>query len=172
MNNKVKDIDIENCTYYFFIDFISINIFDPNNIKIGEKSYKNILIYYIGYVTIKDSKYMKINSINPLYLIINKVNGYFEEINENKYLMQVPTNESKEKIKDLKKYKDLWSKIKDLIRLIIKNSDGYDEKYMKIKFNSDSELPLNKRIEICTMTIVVRAVFHENNKYPQVFLDE
>ena len=67
-----------------------------NNIKIDEKSYKNILIYYIGYVTIKDSKYIKIN-VNPLYLIFDKVNGYFEEINGNKYLTIVPTNESKEK---------------------------------------------------------------------------
>ena len=42
---------------------------------------------------------------------------------------------------------------------------------MKIKFNSDDELPLNKAIEMPTMTIVVRAVFHENKKYyPQVFL--
>ena len=121
-------------------------------------------------MTIKDSKYVKINSVNPLYLIINKVNGYFEEINKSKYLTLVPTNESKEKIK---KYEELWSKIRDLIRSITKNSDDYDEKYMKIKFNSDDELPLNKMIEIPSMIIVVRAVFHENNKYyPQVFLDE
>ena len=54
-----------------------------------------------------------------------------------------------------------------------KNSDNYDEKYMKIKFNSDDGLPLNKTIEIPSMVIVVRAVFHENNKYyPHVFLDE
>ena len=56
----------------------SINFFYPNNIKTDEKSFKNILIYYIGYVMIKDSKYIKINSANPLYLIINKVNGYFK----------------------------------------------------------------------------------------------
>ena len=44
---------------------------------------------------------------------------------------------------------------------------------MKIKFNSDDELPLSKKIEIPTMIIVPRAVFHENNKYyPQVFVDE
>ena len=55
-------------------------------------------MYYIGYATIKDSKYIIINSVHPLYLIINKLNGYFEEINGNKYLMLVPTNESKEKI--------------------------------------------------------------------------
>ena len=69
--------------------------FDPNNIKMDEKSYKNILIYYIGYVTIKNLKYVKINSINPLSLFINKVNVYFEEIIKNKYLTLLPTNESK-----------------------------------------------------------------------------
>ena len=67
----------------------------------------------------------------------------------------------------------MWSKIRDLIRSITKKSDNYDEKYIKIKFNSDDELPLNKTIEIPSMTIVVRAVFHENNKYyAQIFLDE
>ena len=71
--------------------------------------------------------------MNPLYLIFNKVNGYFEEINGNKYLTLVPTNENKEKIK---KYEELWSKIIDLFRSITKNSDS-SEKYMKIKFNSD-----------------------------------
>ena len=69
-----------------------------NNIKIDEKSYKNVLINYNGYVTIKDSEYVNINRMSPLYLIFNKVNGYFEEINKSKYLTLVPTNESKEKI--------------------------------------------------------------------------
>ena len=46
-----------------------------------------------------------------------------------------------------------------------KNSDDYDEKYMKIKLNSDDELPLNKMIEIPSMITVVRAAFHENDKY-------
>ena len=142
MSNKVKDIDIRNRTYYLFNDMINIKNFDPNNIKIDEKSYKNILIYYIGYVKIKDSKYVEINSVNPLYLIFIKVNGCFEEINGNKYLTLVPTNESKEKIK---KYEELWIKIRDLIRSITKNSDDYQDKYMKIKFNSDDELDGSKR---------------------------
>ena len=43
MRNKVKDIDIENCTYYFYNDMINIKNFDPNNIKKDKKSYKNIL---------------------------------------------------------------------------------------------------------------------------------
>ena len=61
--------------------------FDTNNIKIDERSYRIILIYYIGYVMMKDSKSIKINSVNILYLIFSKVNGYFEYINKNKYLM-------------------------------------------------------------------------------------
>ena len=95
MSNKVKDIDIKNRAYYFFNDIINIKNFDHNNIKIDEKSCKDILIYYIGYVTIKDLKYLKINSVNLSYLIFNKVNGYSEEINGNRYLTLVPTNESK-----------------------------------------------------------------------------
>ena len=89
--------------------------FDSNKTKIDEKSYKNILIYYTGYVTIKDLKYVKINNINILYL--NKVNRYFEKLNKNKYLTLVPTNESKENIKN---YEELWSKIRDLIRSVTK----------------------------------------------------
>ena len=64
----------------------------------------------------------------PLYLIIYKVNRYFEEIIENKYLTLVKTNESKEK-----KYEESCCKIKDLISSITKNSDDSDEKFMKIK---------------------------------------
>ena len=102
-----------------------------------------------------------------MYFIFRNVNGYFEENNGNKYLTLVPTNESKEKIK---KYEELWIKIGDLIRSITKKLDDYDEKHMKIKFNSNDELPLNKTKEIPTITIVVRAIFLENNKYyPQVF---
>ena len=98
MSNKVKNIDVKNGTYYFYNDIINIENFEQNNIKIDEKSYRNVLIYYIGYVTIKDSKYVKIFSLNPLYLIFSNVNRYFEGDNGNKYLTLVPTNGSKEKI--------------------------------------------------------------------------
>ena len=59
---------------------INTKNFDPNLLKIDKKSYKNIAIYYTGYITMKDSDYVKINSVNPLYLIIGEVDGYFEEI--------------------------------------------------------------------------------------------
>ena len=72
-----------------------------------------------------------------------------------------------------KKYEELRIKIRDWIRSITKNVDDYDEKYMKIKFNSDDNLPLSKIIEIPTIEIVTGAIFLENNKYyPHVFLDE
>ena len=50
--------------------------------------------------------------------MLNNINGHLEEINENKYLTIVPTDESKEKIK---KYEELWIKIRDLIRSVSKN---------------------------------------------------
>ena len=102
MSNIIKDINIKKPHILLFNDIINIKGFDPNNIKIGEKSYKNI-IYYIGYVTVKN---LKIDSVNPLYFIFNKVNKYFLEINGNKYLMPVPTKKSKEKTKQkLENYK-------------------------------------------------------------------
>ena len=97
MSNKVKDIDIKNRIYYFFND-ISIKHFYSHKIKIDKTSYENIFIHYNGYVANKDLKYVKINSLNPIYLIFSKVNGYFEEINKSKDLTLVPTNESKKKI--------------------------------------------------------------------------
>ena len=115
MRNKVNDIDIKNCTYYFFDDI---------NIKYRWKVIQKYF-YYIGYMTIKDSKHIKIDSVNPSYLLFNKVNRYFEEINKNKYLTLVPTNQNKEKIK---KYEELWIKIRNLIRSVSKNSDDYDKK--------------------------------------------
>ena len=75
--------------------------------------------------------------------------------------------------KKIKEYEELWGKIRDLIRSITKNSDDYDEKYTKIKFTSDDKFPLNEMINIPSMIVAVRAVFHENTKfYPQVFLDD
>ena len=76
---NIKEINIKNRTYYFFDDIINIKNFDPNLLKIDKKSYKNIDIYYTGYITMKDSDYVKINSVNPLYLIIDEVDGHFEE---------------------------------------------------------------------------------------------
>ena len=76
---NIKEIDIKNRTYYLFDDMINIKDFDPSLLKIDKESYKNISIYYIEYITMKDS--VKIKSVNPLYIIINEVNGYITEKN-------------------------------------------------------------------------------------------
>ena len=73
-----KQINIKNRTYYFYNDIIDIKTFDSNNLKLDKKTYKDLDIYNIGYVTIKKIGYgYDINSVNPLYLRINNVNGLY-----------------------------------------------------------------------------------------------
>ena len=104
-----------------------------------------------------------------MYIIIDKANRCIGESNGNKYLTQVSTDKNRE---NLTKYTKIWDKIKDLINSTAKTSDDYNEKCMKIKFNSDDDLPLGKRLNLHNMTIVLRSVFQEDKKYyPQVFSD-
>ena len=91
---------------------INIKDFDSNLLKIDKKAYKNIDIYYVGYVTMMDSKYGNIHSVNHLYLIIGKVDGSIEEKNGNKYLIFASTEKNKDV---LEKYAELWNRIKKLI---------------------------------------------------------
>ena len=98
----VKQIDIKNRTYYFYNDMINIKKFDSNLLKIDKKSYKNIGIYNIGYITIKKiDDYENIYSVNPLYLIIAHASGYIEEKGVNKYLIFVSTDENNELFKKI-----------------------------------------------------------------------
>ena len=141
-------------------------------IKIDKKSHKNISIYCIGYITIKIiSDDENINSVNPLYLIIGDVDGYIEENYRNKYLNFASTDKNK---KVLEKYTKLWDEIKYHIQTTNAEKSGENEKdYMKIKFSSDNDLPLNKALTLHNLTIIVRSVFEKDGKYyPQVFLDE
>ena len=167
----VKQINIKNRTYYFYNDIIDLENFDAKLLKIDKKSYKDIGIYNIGYVAKeKIDDCMNINSVNPLYLNITHSNGYIEEKGVNKYLVFDSTDENKEL---LKKYNDVFNGIRDKIKEINSNECDYEKDYMKIKFNSDDDLPLNKSLKFTLMTITIRCVFEENGKlYPQVFLDD
>ena len=140
-------------------------------LKLDKKSYKNLDIYNIGYVTIKKIGYgYDINSVNPLYLRIDKANGYVKEINEDKYLVFDVTYENK---KLLKRYDDVFNGIMDKIKKIDDDWLEYSKDYMKIRFSSDDNLPLNKPLKFYNMTVTIRCVFSEDNKlYLQVFLDE
>ena len=95
----VKQIDIKNRTYYFYND-INLENFKSNLLKIDKKSYKDIGIYNIGYITIKKIDDCKnIYSVNPLYLRINHASGYIEEKGINEYLVFDSTDENKELLK-------------------------------------------------------------------------
>ena len=88
----------------------------------------------------------------------------------NKYLVFDSTDENKEV---LRKYNDVFNGVRDKIKEINGNDCDYEKDYMKIKFNSDDDLPLNKSLKFTLMTITIRCVFEENGKlYPQVFLDD
>ena len=117
---KIRQINIKNKTYYFYNDQINLKDFDGKLLKIDKKDYNKIDIYYIGYVTIKKiGDYKNINSLNPLYLMINEMIGHFvcnsvecnsiEEKNENKYWVLDDIDETKEA---LKKYEEVWEGIK------------------------------------------------------------
>ena len=151
---------------------INIKNFDSNLLKIDKNSYKDINIYYIGYITIKKiDEYENIHSVNVLYLIIGEVDGHIEEKNGSKYLVFDSTNEN---IKVFKKYTELWDGIKNEIKAINGGKENnYGKDYMKIKFISDHDLPLNKPLKFDAMTIIVRSLLEEHNIfYLQVHLDE
>ena len=85
---KIRQINIKNRTYYFYNDQINLKDFDARLLKVDKKDYKEIDIYYIGYVTVKKiANCNNINSANPLYLMINEMIGHFEETNEKKCLL-------------------------------------------------------------------------------------
>ena len=102
----VKQIDIKNRSYYFYNDMTNIKHFDLILLKIDKKSYKDIGIYNIGYITIKKiDECENIYSVNPLYLLVDHANGYIEEKGVNKCLIFNSSDENKEL---LKKYNDVF----------------------------------------------------------------
>ena len=113
---KIRQINIKNRTCYFYNDQINLKDFDARLLKVDKKDYKEIDIYYIGYVTVKKiANCNNINSVNPLYLMIDKMIGHFEEKSGNKYLVLDDVNENKEVSK---KYEEVWEGVKKEIETI------------------------------------------------------
>ena len=76
---STKVINIKNQTYYFYNDIIDLKAFNSNNLKIDKKTYKDLDIFNIGYITIKRiGDCYDVNSVNPLYLCINNASGYIK----------------------------------------------------------------------------------------------
>ena len=103
-----------------------------------------------------------------MYLSIDHANGYIKEKNGNKYLIFDSVDKHKEL---LKKYDDVvWSGIKNKIEEVSLSDCDYEKGYIKIEFNSDDNLPMNKPLKFFLMAITIRCVFSEGGKfYPQLF---
>ena len=164
----IKQPNIKNKTYYFYNDLLNIKNFNIIKLKIDKKGVLGNDVYYIGYITKKPQWH--VFSVNPLYLMINKIKGHFEEVDADKYLII-----SSENGDIMQKYQEVFDGIKEIIKKI--NDYGqtikYDDNYMKIKLNTDDYIPLNKIIYIPTITITIRSVTKKDDKYyPQLLLDD
>ena len=105
-----------------------------------------------------------------MYLLVNHASGYSEEKGVNKYSIFDSTNENEEL---LKKYNHVWNGIKNKIEEVSSGVCHYEKDYMKTKFNSDDNLPLNKPLKFYNITIIIRSAFKEDGKlYLQVVLDD
>ena len=164
-----KQMNIKNRTNHFYNDLIKLFDFDSDMLKLDKKTFKGVNIYYIRYVTKKEE--YKINSVNPLHLLTYKIDGFVKEKGGNEYLNIAFTDNNDEV---LRKYKEVLGEIKSCIEKINNNKSGeYDKDYMKIEFNSDDKLSLNKQLKFLSVTIVIRSVFEGDGKYyQQAFLDD
>ena len=114
---EIKQINIENRTYYFYNDQINLNYFDAKLLKVDKKYYNEIDIYYIAYVTVKKIYNCKnIKSVNPLYLMIDKMIDHLKEKNQNKYLVLDDLDENKDVLKN---YSEGWKGVKKGIETIM-----------------------------------------------------
>ena len=170
MKKKIKQIEIKNRTYYLYNDIINVEEFDLNLLKIDKKSYKDINIYFIGYITTKKNcDCENIYSVNPLYLIIGKVDGHIEENNGNKYLVFDSTelHSTGENKEVLEKYTELWDGIKNEIETINGSRKGeYGKDFIKIRFNTHDNLPLNKPLKLHLLITIVRCILEDGKFYP------
>ena len=163
----IRQINIKSKSYYFCNDLINIKNFN-NKLKLDKKGVLGNDVYYIGYITKKPQWH--VFSVNPLYLMINKIKSHFEEVDRDKYLII-----SSENSDIMQKYQEVFDGITEIIKKI--NDYGqpikYDDNYMKSKFNTDDNIPLNKIIYFPSTTIIIRSVTKKDDKYyPQLFLDD
>ena len=163
MEAKGKQIKIINQAHYHYHDIISLKNFES---KFSETDRKQALIRRID-------DYERICRVTaPLFWVVSFESGYIEERGGNKYLI---FDNSFAKNKDLlKKYTEFWSVVKRKIKKINGGKEtDYRKDYIKIKFESDDDLPLNEPLIFYEMHIFVRFVFKEDDKlYPELFLDK
>ena len=145
-------IDIKNRLFTLFAKLVNIFDFDSKGLSIGKARSGKTCIYYI--------KYDK----DPFYLVIDDLKGYFEQNDDNKYLTMIFMSKSQKMI-----YTRIWEEIKKIINEVDEFSN--DKNYDVISFDTDDILSLNSIINIYSMTIIIKSVFKDNNKfYPKIYL--
>ena len=171
----IKSFKIKTKTNYNWNDIVYINDFDVNSLEIiNRKSRIAANIYYTGYFLNSD---YDCDTINPLYLVINRLIGYIEEIegSSDKYLVVAKSVRNKNIIVVLDV---LWGSIEnkneDKIYPIPNNYPSIKIRdYDKFRFNSDTNLPLDTLIEFRSIVINVSCVIEKDNEYyPEIYLDE
>ena len=166
---KIKMINIKSRSYYFYNDIINLDEFDGSNIKADRKNSDDIDIYYLGYEHKKKiTECNEINSVNPLYFRITDMKGQFiKDKSDNVWYLIIFGNENVLRI-----FANIWKSIRTKIE---ENTSGivqYDKDYMRIKFESNDNLPTDKIVNIRLATIIIRSVFAQNGEYyPQLFLN-
>ena len=178
-----KHLIVKNKSYCFYNDLINLSKFSMNNLKLDKKTSKDIDIYYIGYVDKNKPEEWCVNSVNPLYLIINKVFCFVGEKNGVKFLK---IDKGNKKLEDfiLSIRNKVFSSIKYNIRKInheCKSLDeckgfpdgeefgkvnvDYDEDFDKSRFVSNDNLPLGKLIYFPTITVIIRCVIKQGDLF-------
>ena len=116
----IKHLNIKNRKFYFYKDLINILNFEASNLKLDKKTSIGLDIYYIGYVDKKPE--WNVNSVNPLYLMINRIDGFVEEKNGVKFL-NIPDAAKNNEI--LKKCHEVFDGIKYHVKKI--NDNGSEK---------------------------------------------
>ena len=167
---EIKQINIKNRTYYFYNDIIDLDEFDGSKIKVDKKNFNDIGIYYLGYEYKKKiTEYNEINSVNPLYFSIKYMKGEFKTgKSDNVWQLTVFGDADA-----LRTFVNIWRSIRANIEENTDDIVHYDKEYMRIKFESNDNLPTDNIINIQLVIIIIRIVFAQNGKfYRQLFLGD
>ena len=155
MKMSVRQLNIKNKTYYFYNDLINALNFEPVNLNLDKKTWKVIDIYYVAYVDKNKPEDWRVKSVNPLYLMINKVFRSVGEENGIKYF-KIEKNHCNPV---LNKWNLVFDSIKNNIKEITNEEVNFKNDFNKIKFISDDFLRQDKLIYFPTLTVVIRFIF-------------
>ena len=160
----IKKVNIKNCSYLFFNSMTNVKKFDPNLLSIDKILFKkntDCVIYEIEY-------FKNFNNKNSIYLFFNNVDAYIEynpteDDSETKYLFFASTDKNREVLEN---YTELWDEIKNRIEAINGgNPIKYGKDFMKVRFESNDDLPLGKILNIPVCMIIIKSVFQKDNYY-------